>query len=289
MKSGDPRRGIAGIPDYRDLDVSGEALAAARRMEDRAEAPASAALFEELVAPLLEPAPERVLEVGCGTAALSRRVARRLPGSAVYAADKSAGMLSYAAYTTERAGDLENLRLGRWDATVPGEFPFEGDGPFGLILSSVLVPYLDDTQTAALVHDLASRLAPGGVLAFVEQDLSSDSVSFPRHDLFQRIYAKDARDLDTTMALGLRPLLRDAGLTLIPRRSFLWTDEEYLPYTRGLVAGLADAALHDGRITPEERAEWEETLERQAATGDFYYGLVYHRLAGRSGGRTITP
>lgn len=272
----EPRR-IAGIPAYHDLDVSGEALSAARRMEDRAEAPASEAMFEDLVAPLLEPAPAKALEVGCGTAALARRVARRLPGSEVYAADKSAGMLAFAA---ENSGILDNLRLGRWDVTDPAGFPFEADG-FGLILSSVLVPYLEDDQSAALVDDLVSRLAQGGVLAFVEQDLSTDSVNFPRHGLFQRVYAKDARRLDSTMSLGLRPLLREAGLEPLPRRSFLWTDEEYLPYTRELLAGLADAALREGRITGSERAEWEEGLQAQAARGDFYYGLVYHRIAGR--------
>jgi SAM-dependent methyltransferase len=280
IRGDDPQRGIAGIPAYHDLDERGEALSAARRMEDRAEAPASAAMFEDLIAPLLSPDPRTVLEVGCGTAALSRRVARRLPGSRVYAVDKSAGMLSFAA---ERAGDLDNLRLGRWDATEPESFPFD-EGVFDLILSSVLVTYLEDGETDALVKDLASRLAPGGALAFVEQDLLTDSVSFPRHDLFRRVYAKDARDLDTTMALGLRPLLRETGLTLLPWRSFLWTDEEYLPYTRGLLAGLADAALRDGRLTAGEREEWTDTLERQASSGDFYYGLVYHRVAGRNEG-----
>lgn len=216
--------------------------------------------------------------MGGGTAALSRRLARALPGSVVYAADKSAGMLSFAA---ERAEGASNLHLGRWDVTEPADFPFEGAGPFGLILSSVLVPYLNDEQTAALVGDLASRLAPGGVLAFVEQDVMTDGVSFPRYELFSCVYARDTRELDATMALGLRPLLRWAGLTVLPRRSFLWTDEEYRPYTRELQAGLADAALRAGHITPEERAEWDVTLELQAAEGDFYYGLVYHRVAGR--------
>lgn len=274
-------RRISGIPAYDDLDVSGESLAAARRMEDRAQAPASEAMFEALVAPLLEPAPEKVLELGCGTAALSRGVASKLPGSTVYAADKSAGMLAFAA---EHSGRLENLRLGRWDVTAPGDFPFEDAGPFSLILSSVLVPYLDDEQTAALVDDLASRLAPGGVLAFVEQDLLTDSVNFPRHDLLRRVYAKDARRLDATMSFGLRPLLRQARLTLMPMRSFLWTDNGYLPYTRELLSGLADAARKEGRITEAERTEWDEKLSAQAASGDFYYGLVYHRVAGRRGG-----
>lgn len=277
MPPGDPRRGIAGIPAYHDLDERGEALSAAWRMEDRAEAPASEAMFGELVAPLLEPEPGRVLEVGCGTAALSRRVARALPGSTVYAADKSAGMLHFAA---ERAEGLDNLWIARWDAAAPEEFPFE-EGEFDLILSSTLVPYLDDAETAALAGDLASRLAPGGTLSFIEQDFLTDSVSLPDNDLLSRVFAKDQRELDATMALGLRPLLGDAGLTPLPRRSFLWTDEEYLPYTRGLLVSFADVALREGRITAEERDEWEETLERQAANGEFYYGLVYHRIAGR--------
>ena len=187
-------------------------------------------------------------------------------------------MLAFAA---ERSEGLDNLRLGRWDVTDPADFPFPEAGSFGLILSSVLVPYLEDDQSEALVDDLALRLAPGGTLAFVEQDLSTDSVHFPRHGLFQRVYAKDARKLDATMSLGLRPLLREAGLELLPRHSFLWTDEEYLPYTRELLSGLADAALREGRITEAERREWEEGLQAQAARGDFYYGLVYHRIAGR--------
>lgn len=276
---------ISGMPDYHDLDVSGEARAAAGRMEARARAPASGALFDYLLSPLLEPAPRRVLEVGCGTAALARRVAGRLPEATVYATDKSAGMLAAAKGHAE-AETLENLHLGRWDVLDPASFPFASAGPFDLVLSSVVVPYLDDRQTASLVGDLSSRLAPGGVVAFVEQDLQTDSVNYPDFDLLRRVYAKDRRALERTMSLGLRPLLREAGLELLPRRSFLWTDEEYGPYTRELLGSIADAAREAGRITAAERREWGETLDGLAAAGDFYYGLVYHRVAGRRPGVT---
>ncbi len=268
---------IPGIPDYSNLGA--EALAAAGRMEARAEAPASGAMFDDLVAPLLDPAPATVLEVGCGTAALSRRVARALPDSAVYAADKSEGMLAFARERIEAEG-FSNITLGRWDVLEPAAFPF-GERKFDWIISSVMVPYLDAAGTADLVNDLATRLEPGGVLAFVEQDLLTDSVNFPDHDLSRRVYAKERRDLKPTLALGLRPLLREAGLELLPRRSFLWTDDRYLPYTRELLEGLADAALAAGRITAAERERWTEMLEGVAASGDFYYGLVYHRVAGR--------
>ncbi len=271
---------ISGIPNYKDLDESGESRAAATRMEQRAQEPASGEMFDSLVAPLLESAPGRILEVGCGTAALSRRVARHLPNATIRATDKSEGMLAAARKYAEEEASGGELVLGRWDVLDPASFPFERD-EFDLILSSVMVPYLDDAQTATLVHGLSSRLMPGGILAFVEQDLTTDTINFPDFDLLRRVYDWEARDLKETIALGLRPLLRRAGLDLLPRSSFLWTDDEYGPYTRDLLSRLADDALKAGRITNPERERWTATLEALAASGDFYYGIVYHRIAGR--------
>ena len=84
-----------------------------------------------------------------------------------------------------------------------------------------------------------------------------------------------------TLALGLRPVLRQAGLQLLPRRSFLWTDDAYGAYTRDLLERFADATCDQGQITPAERDEWKVALSRLAEQGDFYYGLVYHLVAGR--------
>ena len=275
---------ISGIPNYRDLDLSGESRAAAKRMEDRATAPASQAMFDALVAPLLDQlssSPSNVLELGCGTAALSRRVARRLPNGTVYAADKSEGMLAAAReYAEAESGGGGELILGRWDVLDIASFPFDRDR-FDVILSSVMAPYLDDEATVSLVEDLTSRLAPGGTLAFIEQDLTTDTVNFPDFDLLRRVYARDERDLKKTVALGLRPLLREAGLRLLPRESFLWTDDEYLSYTRELLDRIASDALKAGRVTAAERERWTATLESLADSGDFYYGIVYHRIAGR--------
>ena len=53
------RRVLIGIPDYQNLNVSGEARYAAERMEARAREPASEAMFTELMAPLLTPSTVR--------------------------------------------------------------------------------------------------------------------------------------------------------------------------------------------------------------------------------------
>lgn len=267
---------VIGIPNYRSLDRTGEAQAAAERMEARAQEPASEAMFQELVAPLLGCGTTRILEVGCGTGALARRIAKAAPSSTIFATDKSEGMLQAA---RSLAHDVGAIRFASWDVTDEAAWPFDA-APFDLIVSSVMVPYLDDAQTEALVHRLSHRLARGGVLAFVEQDLLTDSLNFPSFELFRRIEAKDERALKPTLALGLRPSLRSAGLTLFPRKSFLWTDDVYGPYAREMLLRTADDARRLGRITHADHATWIATLDALATAGDFYYGLVYHRVAG---------
>ena len=43
---------------------------------------------------------------------------------------------------------------------------------------------------------------------------------------------------------------------------------------------MADAASREKRITQAERGFWMTELDRLAAQGDFFYGLVYHALVG---------
>jgi SAM-dependent methyltransferase len=267
------------IPDYKNLDLSGEALQAATRMEARAREAASSEMFQQLVAPLLEPTVRTVLEFGCGTAALARRIALAAPQAIVCATDKSEGMLKVARHMVE-SEKIYNIHLEHWDVLDESAFPFQVE-QFDLIISSVVIPYLDDAQTISLIERLSARLSPGGILAFVEQDLTTDSVNFPKFDLFKNVLTKDLRELKPTLALGLRPILREAGLQVLPRRSFLWTDDTYGAYTRDLLERMADAATDRGHIEPEERDEWKRTLDDLAKSGDFYYGLVYHLVAGK--------
>lgn len=270
------------IPDYKNLDLRGEALQAAMRMEARAQEQASEAMFQQLVVPLLTESPsqvKRVCEFGCGTAALARRIARFAPEMMVCASDKSAGMLGFAQRLIEQEG-LTNLHLYAWDVLDEAAYPFP-TAQFDLIISSVVIPYFDDDQAVELIAQFAAHLAPGGVLAFMEQDWMSDTVNYPGFDQANKVIGKDHRVYKQSLGLGLRPMLRRAGLELLPRRSFLWSDDAYGPYTRDLLERFADSAYDRRRITVKERDEWKQTLNKLAASGDFFYGMVYHLVAGR--------
>jgi ubiquinone/menaquinone biosynthesis C-methylase UbiE len=268
------------LPDYRNLDLSGDVLAAALRMEARAREAASVEMFRQLITPLLTLQPQNILEFGCGTAALSRRIAQAAPQSTVIASDKSQGMLDYARSLIDPQV-LPNLHLVQWDVLDQVEPPLQTT-QFDLILSSVVLPYFNDDQTVLLVEKLASLLSKGGTLAFLEQDLSTDTVNFPQFEWFRDTLTRGMRPTKTTLALGLRPILRKAGLQVLPRRSFLWTDDAYGEYTRDLLERFADAACDRGQIHPAERDHWKATLAALAKSGDFYYGIVYHLIAGLS-------
>lgn len=272
-------RPVSAIPDYNNLDLSGEARWAAERMEARAQEPASEAMFQELVASLIFNETRSVLEVGCGTAGLARRIAAFAPGARVLATDKSAGMLQVAKVLADKEG-LKNIAIEPWDVLQDEAFPAK-DTAFDLIVSSVMVPYIEEAQIEDLIARLAKRLQRGGVLAFLEMDWMTDSVNDPS-GLFLRIMEKDKRPANTNRSYGgLRRVLRQAGLELLPRRSFLWTDDHYGAYTREFLPRAADSAITKGSISAEEAARFKESLSQAAATGDFYYSIVYHRVAGR--------
>lgn len=93
----------------------------------------------------------RVVDLGCGTGELTRRLADALPGSEVVGIDNSPQML-------ERAQEL--ARPGLSFERTPIE---EISGEWDLIFSHAALQWVEDHHT--LLPRLLSRLAPGGQLA----------------------------------------------------------------------------------------------------------------------------
>jgi SAM-dependent methyltransferase len=268
---------VSGTYDYARLDASGEGERAAARMEARAVEPASQELFEALVAPHLEPSPRAVLELGAGPGALARRIVAAGPTMRVIATDKSETMLGVAARLAALAPGRERLGFVRWDVEDP--VPAGLEGPFDLVVSSVMVPYLDDATLAALLTKLRAVLAPGGRLLFVEQDLQTVSLHHERYSEVRELFVRTGERSLAFVPLRLRRLMREAGYRPLPVRSHLWQSTVFGPYLRDLVSRAADEAVAAGRLDEGRVMALVADLERESATGDFLYGLVYHAMA----------
>lgn len=268
---------VSGTYDYARLDASGEGERAAARMEARALEPASQELFEALVAPHLEPSPRAVLELGAGPGALARRIVATRADTRVVATDESDAMLRVAERLAALAPGRERLTFARWAVEEP--IPAGLEGPYDLVVSSVMVPYLDDATLASLLTKLRAVLAPGGRLLFVEQDLQTVSLHHERYSEVRDLFVRTGERSLAFVPLRLRRLMREAGFRPLPVRSHLWQSTVFGPYLRDLISRAADEALAAGRLDPGRALGLVSELERASATGDFLYGLVYHAMA----------
>jgi ubiquinone/menaquinone biosynthesis C-methylase UbiE len=102
-------------------------------------------------------APQRVLDIGCGTGSLLRSASVRWPGTALAGVDPAAGML--------RAGRLSGAPIGLVRA-IADALPF-ADATFDLVVSTVSFHHW--ARQSAGLAEVGRVLAPGGI--FVLADL----------------------------------------------------------------------------------------------------------------------
>lgn len=103
----------------------------------------------------------RVLDVACGTAAVSLELVRR-HGCLVVGVDQSPAMLAEGRRRVARAGASARVELREGRAE---ELPFE-DGSFDALTFTYLLRYVDDP--AATLRELARVVRPGGRIASLE-------------------------------------------------------------------------------------------------------------------------
>ncbi|VCU72458.1 ATP-dependent dethiobiotin synthetase BioD [Pigmentiphaga humi] len=153
-----------------------------------------AAQLAERIAKLPLPAYPRILEIGCGTGALSAELARRIGPARWLVTDISADMLAMAQRRLDLPGESRF-------AIMNGEHPEAGLGQFDLVCSSMAVQWFGDLD-AGLAR-LAGMLAPGGWLA----------VATLAADTFQEWRAAHAAH-GVDPAVAGYPRLRDIGTAL---------------------------------------------------------------------------
>ena len=205
---------------------------------------------------------ERVLDVGCGSGALTSELVRRLGAGAVTAVDPSA---SFVGAVRQRLPEI------RVEQAFAEQLPF-ADASFDATLAQLVVHFMVDP--VAGLREMGRVTAPGGTIAACVWDHAGGQGPLSIYwEAVRRLYpgVEDEAERPGSAAGQLGELCRAAGLTVLEETSLAVSvehasfEEWWQPYTLGVgPAGGFSSGLDDGH-----RAELREVCRELVPPAPF--------------------
>ncbi|MBK9021234.1 MAG: methyltransferase domain-containing protein [Sulfuritalea sp.] len=243
------------------------------RLEGRAKDVVFTRLFDKYAGHISPGESAHVLEVGCGTGAMTRSLARRgdFSGRAV-GVDQSHPFIEAARrFAAEHGvGDRVDFRVG--DAHDL-DFP---DATFDAAFAHTLISHVTDPQ--AVLREMVRVVRPGGIVAIFDGDYSSMTYAMPDHDLGHRMdvalttaafnnphIMRDLPRLMPQLGLQLQQAWGDAVVEIGTASYFKSFAETYAPYI-----------IKSGMFSAEAVDAWLAAQHQAMAEGSFFAACNYY-------------
>jgi ubiquinone/menaquinone biosynthesis C-methylase UbiE len=221
---------------------------------------------------------QRVLDVGCGSGAVTRAIARRVGDRGVAVGlDPSPALLEVARELAREAGLGDRIELYEGSAL---RLPFP-DRSFDAVLCATVLSHVPGGEAA--IPELVRVLRPGGRLGVFDMDTDMTTFTHPDRALTRRIVAaaSDATAVDGWLARRMPSLFEQAGLVDIRARGFFPLETDPQSFYAGLAERSAEVALKAGAITAAERSHWVQALHAEQARGPVVAGRLHIFVQGR--------
>jgi ubiquinone/menaquinone biosynthesis C-methylase UbiE len=221
---------------------------------------------------------ERVLDVGCGSGAVTRAIARRVGDRGVAVGlDPSPALLDVARELAREAGLGDRIEFHEGSAL---RLPFP-DRSFDAVLCATVLSHVPGGEAA--IPELVRVLRPGGRLGVFDMDTDMTTFTHPDRALTRRIVAaaSDATAVDGWLARRMPSLFEQAGLVDIRVRGFFPLETDPQSFYADLAERSAEVALKAGAITAAERSRWVQALHAEHARGPVVAGRLHIFVQGR--------
>jgi ubiquinone/menaquinone biosynthesis C-methylase UbiE len=250
----------------------------AARLERRAKAEDEVAARDTYLGLLDISAGQRVLDVGCGSGAVTRDLARRVgPGGLAVGLDPSPALLAVARELAHEAGLGDRVAFREGDAR---RLPF-ADGSFDAAVCVTVLSHVPEGEAA--IPELVRVLRPGGRVGVFDLDADMTAFTHPDRRLTRRIIAaaSDATAVNGWLVRQLPLLFQRAGLIDVRARGFFPLETDVQSFYAGMADRCAEVAVKAGAVTESEGRAWLRAFRDQGAQGPIVAGRLHIFVWGR--------
>jgi len=251
--------------DERTVEILGDAL------ELRATDSQQQQMLAEYLARIRFPPGAQVLEIGCGTGAISRRLTAIEGIALVVGIDPSAGLLARARRLSEPTPRLSFQEADGRD------LPFE-DGRFDVVVVHTVVSHV--LYPERLVSEAWRVLRSRGTAAFFDGDYSTITVAAAPHDPLQSCAMACVAGFvnDPWVVRRLPPMLTQAGFVDLQFRSHGYAQINEPAYMLSLIDRGADVLRADGLIGDDLASALKAEGRRRETESSFFGHIAYASL-----------
>ena len=243
------------------------------RLESRAKDQIFSRLFFKYAAQLALPESAKVLEVGCGTGAMTRFLAQRDEFSGIaYGIDQSEAFINAATGFAheENVGDRIKFLVGDVHHI---DFP---DSTFDAVIAHTLISHV--TEPITVLKEMVRVTKPGGTVIIFDGDYASLTFAYPDHEFGHKMdnALAQATFNNTHIMRDLASLLPDLGLVV----SNAWGDAIVEigkgSYFKSFAEAYAPYVIGSGLIPQQAVEEWLSSQLKSMENGTFFASCNYY-------------